>query len=81
MFTSPCPDGIPNEIYYLLRMNESLRARLKACFTYSFKTCKLPSTMRRTYYRLICKQGKFTADDISTDMLYDTATGPSDLGN
>ncbi len=81
LFTSPGPDGIPNEFYYLLRMNQSLSALLKACVKHSFKTGLLPSTMRRTYYRLIYKKGKFTADDISTGVLDDTATDPSDLGN
>ncbi len=81
LFKSPGPDGIPNEFYYLLRSNPALLALLKAVFKYSIETGTLPATMRRTYYRLLYKKGKFSPEDLRTGVLDGTDTDPADLGN
>ena len=81
IYKSPGPDGIPNEFYYLLRKNEHLISLLKKCFKYSQETGLLPDTMRRTYYRLLYKKGKFTPEQLRTGELDNTPDDPADLGN
>ena len=40
-----------------------------------------PYTMRRTYYRLLYKKGKYTPEQLRTGKLDDTPDDPADLGN
>ena len=81
IYKAPGPDGIPNEFYYLLRKNGNLLSLLKESFKYSMLTGLLPFTMRRTYYRLLFKKGKFTPEQLRTGELDDSPDDPADLGN
>ena len=81
MYKAPGADGIPNEMYYLLRKSEDLHYLLERTFESSLALKVMPETMRTTYYKLLYKKGKFTIEQVESGELHGCPNDPRLLAN
>ena len=81
MYKAPGPDGIPNDFYYIFRMNPELMKLLREVFKDAISSGSLPDSMRETYYKLLYKKGYYSEDDLKAGLYYKSPKNPRDFGN
>jgi exonuclease III len=81
MYKAPGPDGIPNDFYYIFRMNPNLTKLLREVFKDCVSSGSLPDSMRETYYKLLYKKGFYSEADLKAGLYDNSPKNPRDFGN